>query len=188
MSSLSLLGSMKLLYVLWESQTGALGLGGEINIGEASRSHRCSGNDWCVWSLQKTPQKPQTAPDTFSSTVRMAAASPTGGNVTERMTVGTGPMRRIVEVRALGTGSARSPTSPGQTDSSAWLQTPTLSRVPGSILTVWLFEMPSSSVMSPLCFFHILHVCTGACGGQGSASAVGFPSLFTSVYETVSFW
>lgn len=116
----------------------------------------------------------------------MATASPTGGNVTERMTVGTGLMRRIVEVRTPGTGVSPCPTQPGQQDSPAWLQTPTLSRVPGLILTLWLFVMLSSSVMSFL--FLVLHVCTGACGGHGSTSTVGFQSLFTLVYETVFYW
>nr|CCQ43198.1 alternative protein SORL1 [Homo sapiens] len=46
----------------------------------------------------KTPQKPQTAPATSSFGVRMATASPTDGNVTGRTTVGTGLMRRIVEI------------------------------------------------------------------------------------------
>lgn len=63
-------------------------------------SHWCRGSDWWRgWSPQKTPQKPQTAPATSSFGVRMVTASPTDGNATGRTTVGTGLMRRIVEVR-----------------------------------------------------------------------------------------
>lgn len=57
--------------------------------------------DGVVWSPQKTPRKLQTAPAISSSGVRMATASPTGGNVTGRTTVGTGLTRRTVEVRVL---------------------------------------------------------------------------------------
>lgn len=52
-------------------------------------------------SCQKTQQRPRTAPGTTSSSVGMGTASLTGGSVMRRTTVGTGPMRRTVRVRAL---------------------------------------------------------------------------------------
>lgn len=108
-----------------------------------------------VCSLQKTPRKPRTAPATFSFAVRMGTASPTGGNVTERMTAGTGLMRRIVEVRAQGSRSA--------------------SREPGSVCTVLAFceggTMLSFSGHHLLYLLSVLYVVY-----RGQRSAFGFTS------------
>lgn len=116
-----------------------------------------------VCSLQKTPQKPRTAPATFSSAVRMGTASPTGGNVTERMTAGTGLMRRIVEVRAQGSRSA------------LLVCRLAVSREPGSVCTVLAFceggTMLSVSGHHPL---HLLSVLYVAYRGQRSTSGFTF--------------